>query len=216
MVTILFVREKWSSFELHGWGRYVLKEKLKMIKVVLKDWHASHTRNLPAKIDGLKTRQELLDGKGEEIVLSEEEMEELHGISMDIHSLSRLNTNICWQQSRLNWLRDGDANTKFFHSVLAGRRRHNSLSSIMVNGAMVEGVNPVRQAVFMHFKNHYLSNRVSQPSVGNMQFQRLSFMEMGTLTKSFSVDEVKAAVWDCDSFKSSSHDGINFGFIKNF
>jgi len=68
-----------------------------MIKVALKDWHASHTRNLPAKIDGLNNRQAVLDGKGEVTVLSEEELEELHGISTDIHSLSRLNTSICWQ-----------------------------------------------------------------------------------------------------------------------
>jgi len=34
-----------------GWGGFVLKEKLKLIKVALKEWHASNTHNLPAKID---------------------------------------------------------------------------------------------------------------------------------------------------------------------
>lgn len=91
-----------------------------MIKVALKEWHGSHTRNLPARIDGLKMRQAAFDGKGEETDLSKQELDELHSTSTDIHSLSRLNTSICWQQSRLNWLRDGDANSKKFHSVLAG------------------------------------------------------------------------------------------------
>jgi hypothetical protein len=59
---------------------------------------------------------------------------------------------------------------KYFHYVLAGRRRHNSLSSIMVNGEVVEGVNPVRQAVFMHFKSHFLSDRGARPCLGNLQF----------------------------------------------
>jgi len=142
-----FVREKWSSVQVQGWGGYVLKEKLKLIKVALKEWHDSHTRNLQAKIDSLKNRQMTIDSNGEEAELSEEVLDELHGISTDIHSLSRLNTSICWQQSRLNWLCDGDANSKFYHSILAGRRRYNSLSSIMVNGEVVEGVNPIRQAV---------------------------------------------------------------------
>ena len=148
--------------------------------------------------------------------MSEEELGELHDIPTDIHSLSRLNTSICWQQSRLQWLRDGDANSKYFHSVLAGRRRHNSLTSILVNGEVVEGVNPVRQAAFSHFKNHFMSVRVARPTLGTLQFRRLSFMEMGTLTKPFSMDEVKAAMWDCDSFKSPGPDDINFGFFKNF
>lgn len=135
-------------FQVTGWGGFVLKEKLKLIKVVLKDWHVSNTQNLPAKIDSLKNRQAALDNKGEEEDLSEAELSELHGISTDIHSLSRLNTSICWQQSRLNWLRDGDANSKKIHSDLAGRRRHISLSSILVNRVVVEGVNHVRQAIF--------------------------------------------------------------------
>jgi len=31
-----FVRENWSSFEVTGWGGFVLKEKLKLIKVALR------------------------------------------------------------------------------------------------------------------------------------------------------------------------------------
>jgi hypothetical protein len=33
---------------------------------------------------------------------------------------------------------------------------------------------------------------------------------------SLSVEEVHAAIWDCDSFKSPGPDGINFGFLKEF
>jgi len=57
---------------------------------------------------------------------------------------------------------------------------------------------------------------VAQLSVGNLQFCKLSFMETGSLTKPFSVDEIKSAMWDYDSFKSLGPDDINFRFIKNF
>jgi len=36
------------------------------------------------------------------------------------------------------------------------------------------------------------------------------------LIKPFSEVEVKAAVWNCDSFKSPGPNGVNFGFIKDF
>lgn len=32
----------------------------------------------------------------------------------------------------------------------------------------------------------------------------------------FSLDEAKAAVWDCDNYKCPGPDGISFGFIKQF
>ena len=111
----------------------------------------------------MKDRLASLDEKGESMVLSEEECAQMHGVLSDIHSLSRLNTSIGWQQSRVQWLRDGDANSKYFHLVMANRRRRNSLCSILVYGVLVEGVHPIREAIFRHFQNHYQSDVVERP-----------------------------------------------------
>ncbi|PNX69688.1 cysteine-rich receptor-like protein kinase, partial [Trifolium pratense] len=159
----LFVREKWNSFQIEGWGGYMLKEKFKMIKASLREWHKAHTQNLPGRIETLKGRLSALDEKGEGDDLSEEELVELHEVSSDIHSLSRLHASISWQQSRSLWLKEGDANSKFFHSVLAGRRRRNVLSVIQENGVNVEGVNLIRQAVFSHFESHFKAPNVERP-----------------------------------------------------
>jgi hypothetical protein len=199
-----------------GWGGHVLKEKLKLMKGALREWHVAHSQNLPGMIDSLKARLSVLDAKGEAEVLSEAELEDLHGISSDIHSLSRLHASICWQQSRSTWLKEGDANTKYFHSVLASRRRGNTISSIQVDGAIIEGVHPIRQAVFSHFESHFKARRVDRPGVENLAFKQLNQVACGSLTRPFLEAEVKEAVWDCDSFKSLGPDGVNFGFFKDF
>ncbi|MCI30732.1 endonuclease/exonuclease/phosphatase family protein, partial [Trifolium medium] len=129
-----FVREKWNLMQADDWGGFVLKEKLKMIKLALKEWHVAHTQNLPSRIDSLKVRLSDLEGKGEDTVLSDVELVELHGITSDIQSLSRLNASISWQQSRSLWLKEGDANSKYFHSIIASRRRGNAISTIQVDG----------------------------------------------------------------------------------
>jgi hypothetical protein len=126
----LFVKEKWGSLNVNGWGGFILKDKLKVMKGALKEWHAAHAQNLSSRIDSLKVRLSALDLKGEQDTLSEAEVEELHGVTNDIHSLSRLQASINWQQSRSRWLKEGDANSKYFHSLLASRRRENSISSV--------------------------------------------------------------------------------------
>jgi hypothetical protein len=85
-----------------------------------------------------------------------------------------------------------------------------------VEGVAVEGVTPIRQAVFSHFASHFKALNVERPNVDNLPFKRLSVSEGGSLIKPFSLDEVKVAVWDCDSYKSPGPDGVNFGFIKEF
>ncbi|GAU36154.1 hypothetical protein TSUD_275130 [Trifolium subterraneum] len=86
----------------------------------------------------------------------------------------------------------------------------------MLDEITIEGVQPIRQAVVSHFASHFKARTVERPGVDNLQFKRLTQLEGGSLTKPFSVAEVKAAVWDCDSYKSPGPDGVNFGFIKYF
>jgi len=49
-----------------------------------------------------------------------------------------------------------------------------------------------------------------------LHFRSLSVCEGVDLIKPFTLEEVKTAVWDCDSFKSPGPDGISFGFLKDF
>lgn len=77
-------------------------------------------------------------------------------------------------------------------------------------------MNNIRAAVFHHFATHFKVVDANRPDIGGLQFRKLSFSEVGNLTKSFSPEEVKQKVWDCDSYKSPGLDSVNFGFIKEF
>jgi hypothetical protein len=59
--------------------------KFKLIKAALKEWHLSHSNNIPSKLDTLKARLSCLDGRGEDELLSPDEIEEMCGITHEIH-----------------------------------------------------------------------------------------------------------------------------------
>jgi hypothetical protein len=113
-----------------------------------------------------------LDGKEEEEGLLEDEITKLHDVTSVIHSMTRMQTSIQWQQSRLLWLREGDANSKYYHSILKSRRKRNALTSIMVDGTRVEGAQPVRQVVYAHFSSHFRSVKGGGPAIQNFESRR--------------------------------------------
>jgi len=171
---------------------------------------------MEGRIRIVKQRMSSLDSKGEVYDLLDEKVEELHDLSVDLHSLTHIQTSMCWQKARLNWLKEGDANSKFFHGIMSSRRRRNTIELIQVNGNQVEGVQHIIEVVFIYFSADYKSVRVERPEMDGLHFRRLSVVESSGLTRPFTLDEVKQAVWDCDSFKSPRLDGINFGFIEQF
>ncbi|MCI92514.1 endonuclease/exonuclease/phosphatase family protein, partial [Trifolium medium] len=41
--------------------------------IALKEWHVSHSRNVPGRLDSLKARLSMLDRKGEDTGLTDDE-----------------------------------------------------------------------------------------------------------------------------------------------
>ncbi|PNX72998.1 cysteine-rich receptor-like protein kinase [Trifolium pratense] len=149
-----YVREQWNDIKVEGWGMYVLKEKFKLIKVRLKEWHKRHTQNLEAKIKEAKEDLKRLEIKGELGGLSEEE-----------------------------------ANT--------WRERAS------------------QSAVVDHFQKQF-SAKGARPIPANMSFKCIENEIKDDMVREFSEEEVRKAVWECESTKSPGPDGVNFGFVKEF
>ncbi|GAU21330.1 hypothetical protein TSUD_372250 [Trifolium subterraneum] len=170
-------------------------EKLKWIKGSLKEWHACHAKNIVGKILMAKDRLNELDLKGEESMLSVEEVKERTEISAHMFSLSRVECSISWQNSRTKWLMEGDVNSKFFHALANSRGRKKLIVILDVNGEQVEGVQDIQTTIFDHFSNHFKSSRISRPGVGNLEFKSISGVEANMLVASFGEEEVRQAVW---------------------
>ena len=85
-----------------------------------------------------------------------------------------------------------------------------------VDGVQIEGVQGVRSVVFDHFIQHVKRVDVERPSLGEMVFMSLFNKDGANLIMFFLLEEIKEAVWDCDSFKRSGPNGSKLEFFKDF
>ncbi|GKD39102.1 RNA-directed DNA polymerase, eukaryota, partial [Tanacetum coccineum] len=120
------------------------------------------------------------------------------------------------QKSRIKWAIEGDENSKFFHYVVRKKTRRQNINGLKINGSWVEDPTSIFGATYNHFANRFRESNPSRLKFHSLLFKRLDQEDIVLLESPFSMDEVKAAVWDCCSSKSPGPDGQNFKFIKKY
>ncbi|KAK3204424.1 hypothetical protein Dsin_018470 [Dipteronia sinensis] len=111
------------------------------------------------------------------------------GIIADMWKAIRKEEQMWSQKSRIKWLKEGDKNSKFFHSIANGRSRINYIGDLVVEG-----------------------RRVSDPKLVSIKW--VPEEERDSLERVFSIEEVWEAVCNCDGNKALGSDGLNLNFIK--
>jgi len=182
-----FLIDQRHSFQVEGWGGFVLKEKLNLIKGCMEIWHKNHTKNLEGKMKNMKDRISSLDSRVEE-----EDVEGLQSLSANLFSIAKTYTSMYWQKSCLNLLKQGDANSKFFLRIMSTRRRLNSIISLNLNDDEVDGVVHFCATMFDHFANHFKASKMV-PRVDNLNFKTLNGVERGETIKPFNEEEINIA-----------------------
>ncbi|MCH94158.1 LINE-1 reverse transcriptase like, partial [Trifolium medium] len=134
----------WEGQTFSGWMGFVLKDRLKGLKVCIKEWSAGvlgkpeeKKRQLVDKILELDIRSESSGISCEEVVMRKQLFDELWRL------LKNIDASI-FQRSRSKWLKEGDGNSRYFHSCINARKRGNAISVLRTAEGWVEGPVGVR------------------------------------------------------------------------
>ncbi|XP_057763528.1 uncharacterized protein LOC130983450 [Arachis stenosperma] len=91
------------------------------------------------------------------------------------------------QISRSQYARNMNKNTKYFDNIASARRRNNKIDALMIGGRI---------------------------GVRDGLVKKIDGAEAEALGVLPSVEEIREAVWDCESSKTLGSDGYNMNFIK--
>jgi len=152
------VDDIWGSQNGSGWMGVVLKNKLKGLKNSLMEWSRGEYGGMDNRIKLLMEDISELDVKGELGMLSLEEVEGRKLLFGELWKLLNSRDSSLVQRSRSKWLKEGDANSKFFRRCVKARYNRNSLKALKVDGEWLQASEAVRGAMVEYFRRHVASN----------------------------------------------------------
>lgn len=104
-----------------------LMGKLKKVKHGLKTWNSNDFGNIDSRIAHFETEIHNLDNLANIRPLNEEEVKQRSSAQLDLWNWLK-KREIYWaQNSRIQWLKHGDMNSKFFHTYASIRRNRNNI-----------------------------------------------------------------------------------------
>ncbi|XP_058783019.1 uncharacterized protein LOC131657664 [Vicia villosa] len=141
-----FVKKEWRSMNVRGRGDYVLKEKLRLLKEKLRRWNIDVFGRIDLEVEEGVRELNMVDSRLEDVSeeLRRELVEKRKEASSRIWRNMRIKENMLIQKSKVRWMKEGDANSSFFHKVMKEKRRFNHLGPLLSEGGMVESVEEIR------------------------------------------------------------------------
>ncbi|XP_016185123.1 uncharacterized protein LOC107626735 [Arachis ipaensis] len=122
---------------------------------------------------------------------------------------------IHWKQlSRSKHARDMDRNTRYFHNIASARRQNNRIDALMIHGRLVRNQVRIKHAIRGFYKELYRQEFAPRIGVRDGLLKKIGRDEADALEVLPSVEEIREAVWDCESSKAPRSDGYNMNFIK--
>ena len=193
-----------------------LSYKLKEIKKSIKACIPERTRNWSSRLQEIEASILGIDIQAETCPIPLDLWHRKQVLRRHHHNIL-LEQELYWKQrSRVQWLKEGDLNTTFFHKIANGRRRSNSISSLLINGTHTDSPEVIRRSFEQFFSS--LFNKPKCPLV-NINWDHLlpwKITNSSVLELLFTEDEVSKCVFSLPGEKSPRPDGFPLWFFQHF
>ncbi|GJY30745.1 RNA-directed DNA polymerase, eukaryota [Tanacetum coccineum] len=193
-----------------------LKKKLQTLKVAIKQWLKANNQCAPASNSFILNQLSDLNKKLDQGGCNEETLIERNKLLKKLYDLNNLTSLDMAQKEKVHWSIEGDEKSKYFLGIINKNRSQLAIRGILEEGEWIIDPSKVKNEFLNHFTNRFSVLKLPR-FILDIQFDnRLSSDQKDDLERNVTQDEIKRAVWDCGTKKSSGPDGFTFEFIRSF
>lgn len=114
----------------------------------------------------------------------------------------------------MQWLKEEDNNTNFFHKIANVRRSLNSIHSLLIGEVRVDNKEAIKNHIEEFFRNVYSEERLSRLKMDGLSMSSLGGGQGEWLERPFTEEEMKKAVWSLDGDKAPGPNGFTIAFYN--
>uniref|UniRef100_A0A2N9FWK9 Reverse transcriptase domain-containing protein n=1 Tax=Fagus sylvatica TaxID=28930 RepID=A0A2N9FWK9_FAGSY len=140
----------------------------------LKQWNVNEFGNVHFKQQKLLWSLHEMETLGERRALSEVENSERTRMISDLEMNTYLEEICWWQKLRVKWLKEGDKNSKYFHTVANSHRRHNSIRQLSINGVLSTDQDAIKAEISGFYQQLYIEDTTCRPLLDGLAFSSIS------------------------------------------
>ncbi|XP_022014172.1 uncharacterized protein LOC110913658 [Helianthus annuus] len=209
-----FVVSKCNQFSFNGPGDLALATKLKWLKNRIKEWVVADKRRTEGLYSLQRSRVNNLEALAEVRVLSQAELDQRMEAKQFLADMDELKQQDARQKSRIRWAIHGDENSGFFHATVNANLSSNRINGIFIDDEWVTNPISIKQHFYEFYSQLFAEPMLNRPPIHSTPAGYLSHEDGVSLTRPFSLTEIKDAVWECDGDRAPGPDGFNFKFLK--
>lgn len=151
----------------------------------MKEWSKDNKGNWKQRKEDILNQIANWENIQDNSPLTDDEMLQKANLAMEFEELAK-NEEIAWRQrSRVQWLKQGDKNTKFFHRIATSHWRFNSMEQLEVDGDIVKDPALIKEVVQNFYMNLYKESEKWRPDLILQDVIMITEEEQNWLQRSF-------------------------------
>ncbi|GKV49095.1 hypothetical protein SLEP1_g55863 [Rubroshorea leprosula] len=216
---LTLVKQSWETNSVHGCYMFQLCKKLKALKLVLRKLNREHYYDLQNRLQQEKSKlhiiqADLLASPHDALVSIEHEQ------AQKVAALQLAEESYFKQKSRIQWLKEGDGNTTYFHKVVKARTCKNTIRELYTldNKKLTSPSDMQKEAVgfykgLLGTADRNCSQIETDCLKSLLQYQLPDDMK-SSLTQPITAKEIKDVVFNSPTNKAPGPDGFTSEFYK--